>query len=145
MFSLPKCGHALCPDHKPPRLPEGLFKEPHHLPDPTISPDGTHYRPFGEMYGKTTDEEHRLSSIPASTKESHGLPFNPSAQTAGRVKRMVPCLECDKPRVLQCSQNLKTMKICQLDRALEDVDYSCGTTAEELAAAGHLLQSLCEV
>ena len=143
-FSLLKCSNALCLYHKPPYLPE-VFKELQHLPDPTISPDGTHYMPFSELYGKTTDKEHRPLSNPAPSKESHGLPFNRSAQTAGRVKRTVLCLKCDNPRVLHAAEKLKTVDICQLDRALEDIDCSCGTTAEELAVVEQQQDILCKV
>ena len=136
-FSVLKCQDDHCPFHKPPRLEDELFKELRHLPDGMISSDGVHYMAFGQLYGKDTVEEQKPSRSSSSSKEGHGLLFNPSAQTAGRLKRTVTCKECDKPRVLHAAKKLKKPELEKLDRALDATDFTCETTAQDLAAAGH--------
>lgn len=50
MFSVMKCREPTCPICKPPRLPEEIFADLHHLPDPV--PDGNRYQSFQVLYGK---------------------------------------------------------------------------------------------
>ena len=126
-FCVLKCGKKDCPFHKEPRLPPVIFDDLHPLPDPTLSDDLIHYKTFEEVYGKNTDEHHMPSSQPATKKDDHGMSISPSAQTALCVRRTVHCLECDKPRVLYAARKLKKTEITQLDRALDHVDYTCGT------------------
>ncbi len=59
-FEVRKCGKSDCGVCKPPRLSEDIFKQIHHLPDPTPGIDN-HYTPFDEVFGKPTSEEHRPS------------------------------------------------------------------------------------
>ena len=40
-----------------------------------------HYKEFEEVYGTHATEEHRPSLV-AKSKDGHGIPFPPSAQTA---------------------------------------------------------------
>ena len=66
---------------------------------------GDHYKPFHELYGSLTTEKDRpsLSQTPVAT--GHGMPFNPSAQTNLRVKKLITCQECSFPRVLHGEKN----------------------------------------
>ena len=75
-----------------------------------------------------TTEKDRPSLKQANSKETHQLPFNPSAQTAARVKRVVTCQECEKPRVLHSSKLLKKAEWPILDVALEELSYTCGSS-----------------
>ena len=50
MFSILKCGKSRCNICQAPRLPEEIFKDIYHLPDPM--PAGEKYKHFDELYGK---------------------------------------------------------------------------------------------
>ena len=130
-FSILKCKDKNCAYHNPPRLPEDAFSCLHALPDPMLSEDQIHYKPFQDVYGKKTNECNKPSTQPGRKKEPHGIAFNPSAQTAARVNRIILCQECDKPRVLHSAKKLKLKELEELDRALEDVDYTCGTVLQD--------------
>ena len=64
--------------------------------------NGEHYMEFGEVFGTERAEEY-CPSFSAKQKatlvNSHGIPFNPSAQTAKTMKQTVTCIDCKKPRV----------------------------------------------
>ena len=59
-FDILKCGDSECQVCDPPRLSESVFRSLRHLPDPMPS-DDDHYKPFSEIFGKETTEEHRPS------------------------------------------------------------------------------------
>ena len=59
-FEIKKCGESSCTICKPVRLPDDIFRGFMHLPDPTPCSDG-HYKPFTEIFGKETSENHRPS------------------------------------------------------------------------------------
>ena len=50
MFSILKCQSPDSGICKIPRLPEDVFQQIQHLPDPV--PSGERYKPFTELYGK---------------------------------------------------------------------------------------------
>ena len=102
------------------------YDQLHHVPDPT--PNGEHYKPFEEIYGTETSEKH-LPSLKAKAKESHGMPFSPSAQTA---RLLVLCTECLKPRVLYSKQKLIFNEEEAVQRSIESILYSCGSTLKGL-------------
>ncbi|XP_070556692.1 uncharacterized protein [Ptychodera flava] len=137
VFSVMKCSDSDCKFHKAPRLPNDVFTGLHHLPDPVLDDSGMHYKPFAEVYGTVTTEKDRPSlQSNTSTTKGHGLPFSPSAQTACRVKRTVMCHECDKPRVLHGTNKLKQHELNQLDAAMEEVDFTCGTDIHNFIPEG---------
>eukprot|EP00117_Sycon_ciliatum_P049208 scpid96882/ scgid34924/ len=120
-----------CSICKPRRLPNELFETLHHIPDPIPDESGEHYRPFEEVYGQRTTEQHRPSL--ANGKQQHGIPFTPSAQTAKNVMRTVACSECDRPRVLYSERKLKAQDVIALDAKLADMLFSCGASIQDLA------------
>ena len=77
-----------------------------------------------------TTERHR-PPLKETNKEAHQLPFNPSAQTAERVKRVVIRQECEKPHVLHSNNMLKKAELPILDAALEQIDFTCGSSMTE--------------
>ena len=77
------------------------------LGDPVSDSGGLHYKPFDDLYGKATSEEHRPSlQSSAQERNSHGIPFSPSAQTARTVGQTVTCVECSRPRVIYAQRKL---------------------------------------
>ncbi|XP_070535223.1 uncharacterized protein [Ptychodera flava] len=126
-FSVKKCADTNSKYHKPQRLPEEVFKEVHDLPDPVLTSDGLHYKPFHALYGTNTTERD-MPSLQTKTKVGHELPFNPSAQTACRVRHTIECIGCNKPRVLHSSKKFKLHELQQLEAALDNVDFTCGST-----------------
>ena len=61
---------------KPVQLPDDIFHGLMHLPDPTPSSDG-HYKPFAEIFGKETSENHQpsLQKKPKKKKEDSSIPW----------------------------------------------------------------------
>ena len=130
-FSVKKCGSQSCQVCKPPRLPPSVFATLCHLPDPT--PRDGHYKSFGELYGTPTTETHRLSLQKAATK-GHGMPFNPTSQTAKNTKLVVECEECGKWRVLHSKRVLRKQQLQKIEQELERLDYSCGSVFSNIDA-----------
>ena len=104
-FCIKKCADPNCLFHFGPRLPRDTFESLKMLPDPLLMDSGDHYKPFHDLYGSLTTEKDRpsLSKTPVAT--GHGMPFNPSAQTSLRVKKLITCQECSFPRVLHGEKN----------------------------------------
>ena len=73
-FDVLKCGKDTCKICKPVRLPRGVFNAIKHLPFPVPGDDG-HYRPFAEVLGMETSEEHRPSLKKAPKTKAKSLPF----------------------------------------------------------------------
>lgn len=44
---------------------------------------------------------------------------------------MVTCEECDKPRCLHSAKKLSKKEFVDLQRALEDISYTCGATIQD--------------
>ena len=131
MFSVKKCFKPGCSMCKPPRLPQNLWQNVHHLPDPVPQNNGEHYKSFSEFYGSKTTEEH-CPSLSAKAAKGHGISFSPTAQTAKNVAEVIVCSECTKPRVLYCAYKLREEEYHTLKAKLEDVSYSCDTSIQEL-------------
>ncbi len=93
MFSVKKCTREVC-ICKPPTLPTEVFDTIHHLPDPV--PNGEHFKPFEELYGKVETTDVYRQSLKENEAKSSGMPFPPSAQSAKNTKTVIQCHECDK-------------------------------------------------
>ena len=102
MFGIKKCGKQDCSICKPPHLPEDVFKEVHHLPDPTPENE-SHYKSFLNLYGTLTTEKH-LPSLKRSGKSAHSIPFSPNAQTA---REILICSDWLKPHVIYVTRSRK--------------------------------------
>ena len=114
---------------KPPRLPKDVFDHLAFIPDPMPSVDSNHYQPFSAVYGKQTNESYRPS---LTTSKGHGIPFSPSAQTARTVGEVVPCKECEFPRVIYAARKLSGLEKVQLKAVLNDHWYTCGSSLQDL-------------
>ena len=74
VFGVKKCGVVECDICTPPRLPESVFQELYHIPDPIPGDDQQHYKPFSSVYGTLTTEKDRPSSKKEGEK-GHGIPL----------------------------------------------------------------------
>ena len=61
-FEIKKCGESTCQICSPVRMPAEEFAKLKRFPDPVPNDTG-HYKPFSEVYGTTTTEDHRPSNI----------------------------------------------------------------------------------
>ena len=129
MFSVKKCGLAACTFCKAPRLPNEVFEQLHHLPDP-MPGDGEHFKSFDELYGTDTSEKFR-PSLKDHTSGT-GIPFSPSSQFAKNVGMVILCAQCEKPRVLYSKSVVRGVHRKQLSDSLRDLEYSCGSTFSDL-------------
>ena len=117
-FEIRKCGDVNCKLCKPPRLPPEIFKKLHSLPN----------KPFGEVFGKETSEEHRPSLNKITSKR---LPFYPSIQHVLNCNTMLMCDECGMWRLVYSTRKLKPGEIRRLKQSFDDVSFSCGADLQE--------------
>ena len=81
--------------------------------------------------GVDSDEKYLPSKLQDVTKQAHGLPFSPTAQTAKNTGLTVKCCHCKKPRLLYSPKKLKENSLRKLKKMLNDVLYVCGTSFRE--------------
>lgn len=129
-FSIKKCGEDSCTICRPVHMPLELFRDVHHLPDPVPGEEG-HYTPFSDVYGTSTTEQHR-PSLQARKGRQKTLPFSGSVQHVKNVDVMVQCEECLMWRLLYCKHKLSASARKSLQRALDDVTYTCGAQLQDL-------------
>ena len=125
IFGIKKCGKCDCSICRPPRLPDDVFKDLCHLPDP-VPADEMH---FIDLYGTLTSERHRPSCKSKPGRSSHGIPFSPNAQTA---RELILCSECLRPRVIYAQRKLSHYDECALSRSIEEILYTCGSSLQGL-------------
>ena len=126
-FSIKKCGKQDCSICRTPRLPQDVFSTLAFLPDPVPDPDNEeHYKKFDDLYGTHTSEKHR-PSLKDGSKQSHGMPFSPSGQTAANVGELILCSECLRPRVMYSQRKLSHHDVRVLLTSIEHVLYICGS------------------
>ena len=105
------CSDLECTYHKPFRgsKPCDVFPDPVPYDD-----DGT------ERYTQGSDPEEKFlpSVLLDSSKQPHGIPFTPTAQTAKNVHKIIRCMECSKPRLLHAAKKLKPDQHTNLTRFL---------------------------
>ena len=96
-----KCLELSCPFHSPLRCKEEIERFPN--PIPYTDEDGVER--FKE--GRDDEEKFLTSRLVDVTKQPHGLPFTPTAQTAKNVSKIVKCYKCKKTCVLYAEKRLK--------------------------------------
>ena len=113
-FSIKKCGKLDCSICLPTRLPLEEFGTLSFLPVP--SPDDDNL--MSSMV--------RLPSLKDGRgKQSHGMPFSPSGQTASNVGELILCSECLRPRVTYSKHKLNHYEIEVLLRSIEPLLFLC--------------------
>ena len=122
MFSVMKCRSDDCTVCQPPRLPDDVFDSLSHLPDPM--PTGSdHYKPFSEVYGSATTEQHRpsLKEVTQGNQTSSVCPT-----TAQNAKAVIVCTECFKPRVIY-GKKLISNEMQEMTNLIADILFTCGS------------------
>ena len=126
-FQVKKCTSVDCLycQCNPTQTPD--FSQIYFLPNPEPTPDKLHYLSFDQLYGKETTDSHRpslqLDSVEKETdKEHHAL------LVAARVRDVLPCCECSKPRCVYAATKLSYMEQTQVRRVREEGMFSCGVS-----------------
>lgn len=132
-FQVKKCGHDHCRFGvcQPPRLSQDVFDSLSWLPDPipdTGSAD--HYTRYADLKGVATTDQHRPSSKNKADRDANllqeqGCPN--SLLTAQRVRDVIICSECSKPRCIFSSNKLSAQEKRLLEQVKENYEYSCGS------------------
>ena len=135
-FDILKCGSSDCMICKPPRLSPAEFSKLGHLPDPTPGTEG-HYKAFQDVFKKTTSDEHR-PSMSGKPKKGKSLPFRASVQHVRNTDVMLQCDECSMWRLVYSKRTLKPAERCELDRALDNMSFSCGSPLQEAEIPSYL-------
>ena len=127
-FEIRKCGRSDCQICGPTVLSTDSFAALQSFPDP-VPADGDHYKPFAEVYGTATTQQHCPSVAAASAKATA------SAGTAGgvslkkeTVRCIVKCVECEKPRCIFSNKKLSAKQQEEPSRLLETYQYVCGSS-----------------
>ena len=95
MFSFRKCSNDGCsiPHICGEKLLENkIISTLHHLPFPMLKQSEEKFRPFNELYGSATNENHRPGRFEKEAS-SHQMPFPPSSQNAKNTGVVVQCDE----------------------------------------------------
>lgn len=135
-FTIKKCGTTACTICKSVRMPQETFNKLSYLPDPVPGEDG-HYRPFTEVFGTATTEEHR-PSLQAQKGRQKSLPFSASVQHVKNANLMIQCEECEMWRLVYSRYKLTGREKQTLDDALEQYTYTCGAQLSDLGLDGRL-------
>lgn len=110
--------------HNPSRMPadEKLY----FLPDPTLpSPGSDKYLPFSDVYGKETSDSERPSSL-IITDCSKKDTANRKLLCANKVRDVILCVECEKPRCVYSNTKLQRAELSALKILKEKETYTCG-------------------
>ena len=89
-FEIKKCGVFACQICKSTRMPSEEFGKIKRFPDPVLDTDNCHYKPFGEVYGTVTTEDHR----PSKSEKRKRVPLHASLQNVKNSGLMLLCEEC---------------------------------------------------
>lgn len=123
-----KCGDRSCTTCKAVRLPDEVFSSLRPLPDPMPGVDG-HYLPFQQAFSKPTSEAHPQEDPTLSQV---------ILQHVKNVNMMLECEECSMWRLLYARKKFKAAQRRNLERALEDWSFTCGSQLQDLDLPGEL-------
>jgi hypothetical protein len=130
LFQVKKCREEsclYCTTH-PVRLPQDQFEQLNWLPLPLMDASKEHYKKFEELYGQLPSEVDRpsLSSTSVCSEAKIMDRENKKLLVAAKVRAIITCLECQKPRCVYAAGTLtfegkKVLKVVITSQA-----YSCG-------------------
>ena len=120
------------------------FSQVHHLPDPIPAPDG-HYKPFSDVYGKTTTEAHH-PSLAKHTGRARSLPIVVSVQHVRNVALMIQCEKCCTRHLLYSPRKLSSTAKQELVAILDNYTFTCGASLNDLELSGSLSEDcVCDI
>ena len=117
-------------------LPQEIFSQIHHLPDPIPASDG-HYKSFSNNYSTTTTEAHH-PSLAKCTGRTKILPSVTNVQHVCNVSLMIQCEECGMWRLLYSPRKLSSIAQQELVTILDDYTFTCGATLSDSELSGSL-------
>lgn len=139
LFQVKKCGEESCfhCGAHPIRLTEQL-KDIHFVPLPVLDSSKNHYKKFGEIYGQLPSEVDRPSLTFATSEAKACDKENRKLLVASKVRAVLVCVECMKPRCVYAAGALTPDEKRCLKPLINSRVYSCGC---ELFPPEHPLHS----
>ncbi|XP_045162284.2 uncharacterized protein LOC123527081 [Mercenaria mercenaria] len=113
---------------------EEVYNRLSFLPEPTPDVSGEHYLPFEEVYGKSqTLDKYRPSAKHGDFEDDliEEDKKNRDILKAQKVRDVIKCGECNKPRLVYSSSRTERAQDAYLHRVKEDRLYICGDQLEE--------------
>jgi hypothetical protein len=105
VFQIRKCKDQACYycTEYPVRLPEEVFASLSFLPLPRLDESKKHYQSFSDLYGKEVISECDRPSLVPDDENSQVDKENSNLFRNTRVRRVIHCQECSKPRCIYSS------------------------------------------
>lgn len=131
LFQVKKCAKESCLhcSNHPVRLPQAEFENLKFIPLPLLNATKDQYRKFSELYGQHPSEEDRPSRAPTVTSEAKEADKeNKKLLVAGKVRRIIVCSDCSKPRCVYAAASLASEEKNRLKCLNETEVYTCGST-----------------
>ena len=130
LFQVKKCGKescSYCCQH-PVRLPQSEFERLSFVPLPLLNATKDHYKKFEELYGKVPSEVDRPSLTPTATSDAKEADKeNRKLLVASKVRNVIVCVECRKPRCVFAAGTLSTVQRDHLKLIIGGKMYTCGS------------------
>ena len=130
LFQIKKCTKESCShcSQHPIRLPQDEFEKLKFIPLPRLNLTKDHYKKFTELYGQSPSEEDRPSLAPTSTSEAKEADKeNKKLLIGGKVRSIIVCSVCNKPRCVYAAANLASAEKNHLKCLAETQVYTCGS------------------
>ena len=128
-FQLKKCldGNCRTCSIQPPRLPMETFSKLHFVPAPTLDSSKQHYNKFEDLYGSKPTEKDK-PSLTFSLEVIEEDKRNKTTLVSQRVRDVVKCSVCHRPRCVYANTKLNTHLMSALIEIKDNGDYACGGT-----------------
>ena len=113
-----------CAEH-PIRLPVEVFRELSFLPLPLMDHTKEHYQKFADIFGQ---KKGRPSYVPTPSEDARQIDReHKGILVKAKVKAVVCCGECHKPRCIYSNSKLSPQEKVVLDCMKETNLYTCGS------------------
>ena len=117
-----------CNQH-PIRLPMEKFLELNYLPLPLLDESKEYYLKFENVFGKPISESDQPSLVAVPTDEQKQTDRDRrSLLVATKVRTIITCGECSKPRCIYANTNLTREQEFQITSVKESGMYTCGSS-----------------
>ena len=125
LFQIKKCGQDECGFCTPIRLPRAVFDDLHFIPAPLLDSSKEHFQKFESLYGTKPSEKDK-PSLKFSLESSDEDKNHKSILVAQKVRAVIPCSSCLKPRCIYSNSKLTVGVKQELLDIIENGDYFCG-------------------
>ena len=118
VFQIKKCTDEscyYCAEH-PIRLPVEVFRELSFLPLPLLDHTKEHYQKFADIFGQIPGEKGRPSYVPTPSEDARQIDReHKGILVKAKVRAVVCCGECHKPRCIYSNSKLSPQEKVVLD------------------------------